>query len=76
VPCCLQHTRLWEEWEEEDNTEVEEGDCIFVTKMYPEDILDERDTEHLCAMGSVATKLGGLRVELLHAGTGAGGHVP
>jgi hypothetical protein len=25
--------------------------------MYPEDILDEWDAEHLCAMGSVATKL-------------------
>ncbi|KAJ7658597.1 hypothetical protein B0H14DRAFT_3540549 [Mycena olivaceomarginata] len=25
--------------------------------MYPEDILDEQDAEHLCAMGSMATKL-------------------
>jgi hypothetical protein len=36
---------------------VEEGDCIFVTKMYPEDVLDMRDAKHLCAMGSVTTKL-------------------
>jgi hypothetical protein len=31
---AYKHTQLWEEWGEEDNTEVEEGDCIFMTKMY------------------------------------------
>jgi DNA-binding protein YbaB len=36
---------------------VEEGDHIFVIKMYPEDTLDERDAEHLHDMGSMATKL-------------------
>jgi hypothetical protein len=36
---------------------VEEGDRIFVTKMYPEDVLDVWDAKHLHAMGSVATKL-------------------
>jgi hypothetical protein len=56
-PAACKRARLWEEWEEEDNTDVEEGDRIFVTKMYPEDILDTQDAEHLRAMGSVATKL-------------------
>jgi hypothetical protein len=56
-PATCKRACLWEEWEEEDNASVKEGDCIFITKMYPEDILDEQDAEHLCAMGSVATKL-------------------
>jgi hypothetical protein len=56
-PAAWKRARLWEEWEEEDNAEVEEGDRIFVTKMYPEDILDKQDAEHLRALGSVATKL-------------------
>jgi hypothetical protein len=56
-PAACKQARLWEEWEEEDNADVEEGDRIFVTKMYPEDVLGMRDAEHLCAMGSVATKL-------------------
>jgi hypothetical protein len=42
---------------------VEEGDHIFVMKMYPEDILDEWDTEHLHMMGSVATKLAAMAHE-------------
>jgi hypothetical protein len=56
-PAACKRARLWEEWEEEDNTDIGEGDRIFVTKMYPEDVLDTRDSEHLRAMGSVATKL-------------------
>jgi hypothetical protein len=59
-PATCKRARLWEEWEEEDNAEVEEGDHIFITKMYPEDILDKQDAEHLCAMGSMATKLGAM----------------
>jgi hypothetical protein len=56
-PAACKRGRLWEAWEEEGNADVEEGDRIFVTKMYLEDVLDMRDTEHLRAMGSVATKL-------------------
>jgi hypothetical protein len=38
---ACKRARVWEKWEEEDNADVEEGDCFFVTKTYPEDILDE-----------------------------------
>jgi hypothetical protein len=48
---------------------VEEGDRIFVTKMYPEDILDSQDAEHLRAMGSVATKLAAVAHEAKGAKT-------
>jgi hypothetical protein len=41
-PAARKRAQLWEEWEEEDNAGVEEGDNIFIMKMYPEDILDER----------------------------------
>jgi hypothetical protein len=68
-PAACKRARLWEEWEEEDNADVEEGDRIFVMKMYPEDILDARDAEHLRAMGSVATKLAAVAHEAKGAKT-------
>jgi hypothetical protein len=55
-PAC-KRARLQEEWDEEDQEEIQEGDRVFITRIYSESALPQRDSAHIRAMGSVATKL-------------------
>jgi hypothetical protein len=39
-PAC-KHTRLQEEWDEEDQEEIQEGDRVFITRIYSESVLPQ-----------------------------------
>jgi hypothetical protein len=55
-PAC-KRARLQEEWDEEDREDIQEGDRIFITKIYDDSALLQHNAAHVRAMGSVATKL-------------------
>jgi hypothetical protein len=48
---------LQEEWDEEDQEEIQEGGQVFITRIYSESVLPQRDSANIRAMGNVATKL-------------------
>jgi hypothetical protein len=54
-PAC-KRARLQEEWDEEDREDIQEGDRIFITKIYDDSVLLQRNAAYVRAMGSMATK--------------------
>ena len=56
-PASCKRERLQDVWAEEDQEDIQEGDRIFITRIYPDTALPRRNAAQLRAMGSVATKL-------------------